>query len=226
MDKHFDFLFGDQNIDVMVDDNGIAWFQGPQVAPILGYTLPSHMYRMLNSREADIHNVDVRSANGVVQTRKVVMINEFGIYRLIMSSRRSEAAKFQNWLYYQVLPSIRRYGAYIDSATRQVLETNPNAIRDLNQRIAQLEDHNALLEFFNAVNRHRLDRAGNGCNFYRARALFYQRLLGIIDDYCLGDADTLKDVVCSVLDDANHLQSLEHDNGKTLLYHVTDPNKR
>ena len=32
MDSHFDFLFKDKNIDVTVDDKGVAWFQGPQIA--------------------------------------------------------------------------------------------------------------------------------------------------------------------------------------------------
>ena len=40
-------------------------------------------------------------------------INEAGLYRLIMASRKPEAKKFQRWVYHEVLPSIRKYGYYI-----------------------------------------------------------------------------------------------------------------
>ena len=40
-------------------------------------------------------------------------VSEAGLYRLIMSSRKPEAKKFQRWVYHEVLPSIRRYGYYI-----------------------------------------------------------------------------------------------------------------
>ena len=232
MDKYFDFVFGSQNIDITVDDTGVAWLQGPQVASILGYIRPSDMYRMLDPREADLHNVQVRSTNGVEQIRKVVMINEFGVYRLIMLSRRPEAKEFQNWLYYQVLPSIRRYGAYIDAETRQILEEHPDALHILNQHITKLNEQNAQLQeqvfsacFPKKVSDIRLNNALFERDFYFERALFYQRLLGIIDDYCFGDAETLKRVVQDTLDQTNNIDPLERNNEKQLLYRVYDKNK-
>ena len=185
MDSHFDFLFKDKNIDVMIDDNGVAWFQGPQVASILGYTHTTHMYRMLSPNEKGVHNVDTLGGN-----QEIVAINEYGLYRLIALSRRSEAIQFQNWLYYQVLPSIRRYGAYIDSTTRQVLEADPNAIHDLGKQIATLQDQNAQLEEQNALSEfsrnlsiERENQAAEDCHFYYHATLFYQDLLDRIDGY-------------------------------------------
>ena len=101
MDKHFDFVFGSQNIDVTVDDNGTAWFQGPQIASILGYVLPSHMYRMLEANEImTIRNVDGHSGQrGGAQMMN--LINEFGVYRLII-------ARFFHRFVDMVLTSIHR----------------------------------------------------------------------------------------------------------------------
>ena len=236
MDSHFDFLFKDKNIDVTVDDKGVAWFQGPQIASILGYSQPKHMYRMLSPMESEVRNVDLRSANGVVQSRSITMINEYGLYQLITLSRRSEAVEFKNWLFFTVLPSIRRYGAYIDPQTRQALDADPNLVHDLNQRITTLEDRNirlatqnrqlkeqnALLIFSNNVNQNRMVYTINERDFYHDRALFYQHLLGEIDDYCLGDAETLKRVVQTTLDRANNMEPLERDDDKQQMYHLVN----
>ena len=232
MDKHFDFVFGSQNIDVTVDDNGTAWFQGPQIASILGYVLPSHMYRMLEANEImTIRNVDGHSGQrGGAQMMN--LINEFGVYRLIIASRRPEAKEFQQWLFYQVLPSIRRYGAYIDPQTRQALEADPNTIRDLNQRIAileskntQLEDQNAILGFSANANRRRAIRLAEQADTYNERALFYQDLLNAIDAYCFDEPDRLQRAVWDVLDRTNPIEPLQRVEKKRL-YTVTDPIKR
>lgn len=98
------------------------------MANMLGYNDTHHMYRMLSIHEADHRNVAARSENGTVQSREIIMINEYGVYNLIISSRRPEAAQFRDWLFYIVLLSMRRYGAYIDPTTRETLNTNPNLI--------------------------------------------------------------------------------------------------
>lgn len=48
-----------------------------------------------------------------MQSREVLVVNEPGLYRLIFSSRKPEAKKFQRWVYHEVLPSIRKYGYYV-----------------------------------------------------------------------------------------------------------------
>ena len=55
MDNHFDFLFNNQRVDVSFDDNGVAWFHGPQVASILGYSHSPNMYKMLSPNEKGVH---------------------------------------------------------------------------------------------------------------------------------------------------------------------------
>ena len=178
------------------------------------------MYRMLDPREKGIRIVDTLGGN-----QEIVTINEYGIYRLIMLSRRPEAIEFQNWLYYQVLPSIRRYGAYIDLQTRQALEANPNAIRDLNQQIAQLEDQNALLEFSHDINAERLDQVDNHRDYYHIMALIYQDMLARIGANSLGSAKMCQRAVLDILNEAKNFDPVEYTDGKMLLYHVVDHNK-
>ena len=60
-----------------------------------------------DDEKADV-DINYTSSNGVTQRRKVNVVSEAGLYRLIMSSRKPEAKKFQRWVFHEVLPSIRR----------------------------------------------------------------------------------------------------------------------
>ena len=51
------------------------------------------------------------AVSGWIENR-VNVINEPGLYKLVLSSRKKEAVEFQDWVYYEVLPSIRKYGYY------------------------------------------------------------------------------------------------------------------
>ena len=103
------------------------------------------MYRMLDDNEMNmVHFVDHIPSRG---NPNIVMINEFGLYHCIFSSRSIKAKEFQNKVFHDILPSIRMYGAYIDPDTRDKLNNNPNYINDLNTRISELENrpHNKLM---------------------------------------------------------------------------------
>ena len=52
---------------------------------------------------------------------EVNVVNEPGLYRLIFMSRNPNAKKFQNWVYHKVLPSIRKYGYYIEPSIENYL---------------------------------------------------------------------------------------------------------
>lgn len=150
MDNHFDFLFNNQHVDVSFDGNGVAWFHGPQIASILGYSHSPNMYKMLSPNEKGVHIVNTPGGN-----QEAVAINEYGVYRLIISSRRPEAVEFQNWLFGTVLPSIRRYGAYIDPQTGEILERSPELIAALNAKIAELTHQNQLKRMYHLVDKTR-----------------------------------------------------------------------
>ena len=94
----------------VVDKDGEPWFVGKDVADILGYQNGS---RDINRHvdEEDRQNYQ----NGTLETnRGVTIINESGLYSLILSSKLPTAKKFKHWVTQEVLPSIRKHGGYIN----------------------------------------------------------------------------------------------------------------
>ncbi len=89
--------------------NNEPWFIGKDVAEVLGYK---------NTRDALKVHIDVDDKAGVVihdgrQNREMTVINESGLYSLILSSKLPNAKKFKRWVTSEVLPSIRKTGGYI-----------------------------------------------------------------------------------------------------------------
>ena len=95
------------------------------------------MTRMLNGWEVNTtQNVRSIPSRG---NPNMTIINEPGLYHCIFNSRRPEAVEFQNWVYTYVLPSIRRYGAYVTSAMRESLRNNPSRIVELERQLSEYQ---------------------------------------------------------------------------------------
>lgn len=105
------FAFGDALVRV-IEIGGDPWFVAGDVAKVLGYRDALTMTRTLDEDEADTHIMRIRSANGVMQDREVIIISESGLYHAIFKSRRPDAALFRKWVTSEVLPAIRRNGFY------------------------------------------------------------------------------------------------------------------
>lgn len=97
--------------------DGDPWFVGRDVATALGYS---------NSRNALADHVDDED-KGVAKcdtpggAQNVVIINESGLYGLILSSKIPSAKKFKRWITSEVLPKIRKTGAYTPTSTNRPL---------------------------------------------------------------------------------------------------------
>lgn len=93
-----------------IEIDGEPWFVGKDVAAALGYT---------KERNALDKHVDKDDAlkRGVTdsmgRTQQMTIINESGLYSLILSSKLPSAKEFKHWVTSEVLPSIRKNGAYI-----------------------------------------------------------------------------------------------------------------
>ena len=105
-----------------VEINNEPWFVGKDVADILGYQNGS---RDINRHvdEEDRQNYQ----NGTFESnRGLTIINESGVYALILSSKLPQAKEFKRWVTHEVLPSIRKHGAYLtDNALEEAL-TSPD----------------------------------------------------------------------------------------------------
>ncbi|GBV12545.1 BRO family protein [Staphylococcus aureus] len=117
--------------------NGEPYFIGKDVADILGYT---------NSRKALSDHVDEEDklTSRIVtsgQNRNVTIINESGLYSLIFSSKLENAKRFKRWVTSEVLPTLRKTGAYqVPSDPMQALRLMFEATEQTKQEIKNVKD--------------------------------------------------------------------------------------
>lgn len=99
-------------IRTFVTEDGVPWFVGKDVADNLGY--------QNGSRDINRHVAPEDRTKGMVfdgnQRKETILINESGLYSLILSSKLESAKRFKHWVTSEVLPSIRRHGAYMTDA--------------------------------------------------------------------------------------------------------------
>ncbi|MGH0686354.1 BRO family protein [Bacillus mycoides] len=99
-----------------------VWFVAKDVCDVLEIVNATRSLSRLD--EDELHSMKVTDSLGRQQETNI--INESGLYSLIMTSRKPQAKAFKKWVTSEVLPSIRKHGAYM---TDQVLEqavTNPD----------------------------------------------------------------------------------------------------
>lgn len=92
-----------------LDEVGEPWFPATETARILGYANPRDAI-LTHVESEDVAKRDSLTAGGVQQTN---FINEFGLYALVLNSKLESAKKFKRWVTSEVLPSIRKHGAYV-----------------------------------------------------------------------------------------------------------------
>lgn len=79
------------------------------------------------------------------------IINESGLYNVILRSDKPEAKPFRKWITSEVLPSIRKYGAYMTPETLQAAILNPDTMIKLCQQLKAEQDKNAKLRIQNST---------------------------------------------------------------------------
>ena len=88
--------------------NNEPWFVGKDVAEVLGYERADNAIRNhIDKEDKLMHQI---SASG--QNRNMTIINESGLYSLVLSSKLPSAKKFKRWVTSEVLPALRKTGQY------------------------------------------------------------------------------------------------------------------
>lgn len=116
------FEFKGNQLRILTDKQGGSWFVAKDVCNILGLSNTAVTIKALD--EDELSNSYITDSLGRKQTSFI--ISEPGLYKLIMRSRKPEAKEFQRWVSHEVLPSIRKHGAYMTEPTLEQAITNPD----------------------------------------------------------------------------------------------------
>lgn len=131
-----------------LEDNGVILFAATDVAKVLGYSNPydaiSRHCKGVVKREGVS---ETTNQHGVTtnQTVEMSFIPESDLYRLVFSSKLPTAEKFTDWVTSEVLPSIRKHGAYMTPETLQAAILNPDTMIRLCQQLKAEQDKNKAL---------------------------------------------------------------------------------
>ena len=106
------FNFNEHGVRIVLDDSKEPWFCLTDVYKSLDISRTSRLFRELDAKGvADCHIL----TNG--GTQKLKFINEPNLYRIIFRSNKPQALSFQDWVFAEVLPSIRKTGSYVARQT-------------------------------------------------------------------------------------------------------------
>ncbi|WP_417208817.1 phage antirepressor [Acidaminococcus fermentans] len=122
--------------------NNEPWFVGKDVAEVLGYS---------NVRDALRKHVDEEDKGvafcdtpGGIQSMSI--INESGLYSLVLSSKLPSAKEFKRWITHEVIPAIRQHGAYMTPEVIQKSLQDPDFMIQILQNLKQEQERNRALE--------------------------------------------------------------------------------
>lgn len=129
--------------------NGEPWMVGKDVATALGYAKPENA--IASHVDAEDKTTTLIQGTGSNYKSNAVCINESGLYSLVLSSKLPTAKKFRRWVTSEVIPSIRKHGAYITPDTIDKMIATPEfgiklltALKDEQEKNRALEAENAL----------------------------------------------------------------------------------
>ena len=98
------------------------WWVLRDVCEILEIGNSANVANRLDEDEKGIHTVDTLGGK-----QELTIISESGLYSTILLSRKPEAKRFKRWVTHEVLPTIRRHGAYVTSAKLEEIISDPDA---------------------------------------------------------------------------------------------------
>lgn len=125
---------------------GEPWFVGKDVATALGYKEPTKAAREnVDDEDKGVSKVDTPSGK-----QDMLVINESGLYSLVLSSKLPTAKQFKRWITSEVIPSIRKHGVYMTQETLQAAILNPDTLIQLCQQLKAEQAQNQQLRIRNS----------------------------------------------------------------------------
>lgn len=112
------FDFKGNQVRILTDKKGEPWFVAKDVCEVLGHSNASMALERLDNDERSKFNLGRQGETNIV--------NEAGLYALVLGSRKPEAHEFKRWVTHEVLPSIRRHGVYATDVTIDSILNDPD----------------------------------------------------------------------------------------------------
>lgn len=106
---------------ILID--GEPWFVAADVCKALELEKTNRALSRLDDDEKGAHSVSTPGGR-----QRMSIISESGLYSLILGSRKPEARAFKRWITHEVIPSIRKHGAYMTDSLLDALEAHPEAV--------------------------------------------------------------------------------------------------
>ena len=137
-----------------IEINSEPWFVGKDVAEVLGYA------KARNAIATHVDTEDKKDApiqGNLGGTQTMTLINESGLYSLILSSKLPTAKEFKRWVTSEVLPSIRMHGAYMTANTLEQALLSPDYLIRLATALKNEQEQRKLLEEKNEQQRSKIE---------------------------------------------------------------------
>lgn len=136
-------LFNNKNLGSVrtaLDQDGNIWFVAKDVCDVLGIVNNRDAMSRLDEDEKDtidphiftVGNTDTENRRG----SELSIINESGMYTLVLTSRKPQAKEFKKWLTHEVIPTIRQHGGYIYG--QEMLETKDQ--KEIKEKLSELSE--------------------------------------------------------------------------------------
>jgi len=113
---------------ILID--GEPWFVAADVCKALELEKTNRALSRLDDDEKGAHSVSTPGGR-----QRMSIISESGLYSLILGSRKPEARAFKRWITHEVIPSIRKHGAYMTDSLLDALEAHPEAVPEYLNRL-------------------------------------------------------------------------------------------
>ena len=131
MEKHIQVFNNTEFGEIRtMEINGEPWFVGKDIATALGYAKPENA--VSNHVDSEDKTSTLIQGSGSNYKSKAIIINESGMYSLVLSSKLEGAKRFKRWVTSEILPSIRKTGAYATDSAAAEYKARELRIKEMN----------------------------------------------------------------------------------------------
>ena len=149
MEKHIQVFNNTEFGEIRtMEINGEPWFVGKDVATALGYAKPENA--VSNHVDSEDKTSTLIQGSGSNYKSKAIIINESGLYSLILGSKLDGAKRFKRWVTSEVLPAIRKTGAYATDSKAAEIKMRELRVKEMNAQARLLNAETRRLKILQA----------------------------------------------------------------------------